>query len=192
LFETGRTGAAAGFGDGGFGGALVIAKIDEGGLDVSFDAGWRSRRGPFGFDGYGFELVLELDDHAFGGFAANAGNFREAREITAADCRHEFFHIHAGENFEGEGGADAGSAEEQLEEMFFAGGEEAIEREGIFTDVSMDEQSNFGVEFAKSGEGGKRHGDEIADAADVEDNLIGPLFEEAAAQESNHRNRVLL
>jgi hypothetical protein len=182
LFEAGRARAAAGFGDGGFGGALVIAKIDEGGLDVGFDA----RRGSggvfFGFDGDGFELVLELDDHAFGGLAADAGNFRKAREITAANGRHEFFHIHAREDLEGECGADTGGAEEQLEEMFFAGGKKTIERKRVFSDVSMDEQSNFGVEFAKCGEGGKRHGNEIADTSDVEDNLIGPLFQEAAAQ----------
>jgi len=48
------------------------------------------------------------------------------------------------------------------------------------------------VEFAESGESGEGHGDEIADAANVQNDLIGPLFQEAAAQESNHRSRVLL
>jgi len=191
LFKAGRSGAAAGFGDGGFGGALVIAQIDEGGLDVGFDAGRRSSGGLFGFDGDGFKLVLQFDDHAFGGLAANARNSREAGEITAANGGHEFFNIHARENFEGERGADTGSAEQELEEMLFAGGEKAVEGESVFADVRVDEQRDFGVEFAKSSEGGKRHGNEIADAADVEDNLIGPLFQEAAAQESNHRSRVL-
>ena len=192
MFEAGGARAAAGFGDGGFGGALVIAEIDEGGLDVGFDAGGGSGGRLFGFDGDGFELVLQLDDHAFGGLAADAGDFREAGEITAANGRHEFFDVHARENFEGERGADTGSAEEQLEEMLFAGGEKAVEGEGIFADVRVDEQCDFGVEFAESGESGKRHGNEIADAADIQDDLIGPLFQEAAAQESNHRSRVLL
>ena len=38
MFEAGRSGAATGFGDGGFGGTFVVAQIDEGGLDVRFDA----------------------------------------------------------------------------------------------------------------------------------------------------------
>jgi hypothetical protein len=192
LFEAGGSDAAAGFGDGGFRGAFVIAEIDEGGLDVGFDARGRSRGRPFSFGGDGFELVLELHDHAFGGFATDTGNFRETCEIAATNGGHEFLDVHARENFEGEGGANTGSAEEQFEEMLFAGGEKAIEGEGILANVGVDEQRDFGVEFTESGEGGKGHGDEIADAADIQDDLIGPLFQEATAQESNHRSRVSL
>jgi len=190
LFEAGGA-RAAGFGDGGFGGALVVAQIDESGFDVGFNAGGGSGGRPFGFDGHGFKLVLELDHHAFGGLAADAGDFREAGEIASANGGHEFFDVHAGENFEGEAGADTGSAKEQLEEMLFAGREKAVEGEGIFADVRVDEQRDFGVEFAECSESGKGHGNEIADAADIHDDLIGPLFQEAAAQESNHRSRVL-
>jgi len=75
--------------------------------------------------------------------------------------------------------------------MFFALGEKAVEREGILADVSVDEQSDFGVKLTHGGEGGERDGDEIADAADIEDDLIGALFEEAAAEESDHRMKVL-
>jgi hypothetical protein len=177
LFKAGGAGAATGFGDGGFGGAFVVAQIDERRLDVGFHAGGRSIRRLFGFDADGFELVFQFDDHAFGSLAADARNSREAGEITSANGGNEFFNVHARENFEGEGGADTGSAEQQLEEMLFAGGEKAVEGEGVFADVGVDEQRDFGVEFAESGEGGKRHGNEIADAADVEDNLIGPLFQ---------------
>ena len=58
-------------------------------------------------DGDGFELVLEFDDHALSGFAANAGNFRETGKVTGADRGDEFFDVHAGKDFESEGGANA-------------------------------------------------------------------------------------
>src|SRR5208283_2142362 len=136
--KAGRPGAAASFGDGGSGRAFVLAQIAEGGLDIGFDA--RGGRGGavFGFDDNGLEFVLELDNHAFGGLAADAGNFREARKIAAANGGHKFFNVHAGENFEGEGGADTGSAEEQFEEMLFAGREKAVEGESVFADVRVD------------------------------------------------------
>ena len=57
--------------------------------------------------------------------------------------------------------------------------------------MGVDEQGDFGVKFAERGESGERNGDQIADAADIEDDLVGPFFQQAAAQESNHRKKVL-
>ena len=39
--------------------------------------------------------------------------------------------------------------------------------------------------------GGQRHGDEITNAADIQNDLVWAFFEEAAAEESNHRLPVL-
>jgi hypothetical protein len=75
--------------------------------------------------------------------------------------------------------------------MLFALGEKAIKGQGVLTDVSVDEESDFGVEFAESGEGRERDGNEIADPPNIEDDLIGTFFEEAAAEESDHRMPVL-
>ena len=57
--------------------------------------------------------------------------------------------------------------------------------------MSVNEERDFGVEFTKRRESGKRDGNEIANATDVEDDLIGAFFEEAAAEESDHRMKVL-
>lgn len=57
--------------------------------------------------------------------------------------------------------------------------------------MGVDEQGDFGVEFAESSEGRERDGDEIADATNIEDDLIGAFLEEAAAEESDHRMPVL-
>jgi hypothetical protein len=48
------------------------------------------------------------------------------------------------------------------------------------------------MKFAKSGKGGKRHSHEVANTTDIENDLIGTLIEEAAAEESDHRMKVLL
>jgi hypothetical protein len=47
------------------------------------------------------------------------------------------------------------------------------------------------MEFAKSGECGKRNGHEVANTADIENDLIGTLIEKAAAEQSDHRMKVL-
>ena len=119
------------------------------------------------------------------------GIFVRRAKIAGANGRDEFLHIHAGENFQGEGWADSGGAEEKFEEVLFARGKEAVEREGVFADVGVNQQSDFRVQIAESGESGKRDGDEIADAADIEDYLVRAFIEEAAAEESNHRWPVL-
>jgi hypothetical protein len=57
--------------------------------------------------------------------------------------------------------------------------------------MRVNQQRNFGVEIAKRGKRGKWHGNQIADAADVENDLVGPFFEQTAAKESDHRLKVL-
>jgi hypothetical protein len=75
--------------------------------------------------------------------------------------------------------------------MLFSRGEKAVEGQGIFSHVGVDQQGDFGVEIAECGKCRKRDCDQIADAADVENNLIGSFFEQAAAEESDHRMQVL-
>jgi hypothetical protein len=191
FLEAGGAGLAFGFGYGGIGGALVVAEIDEGGLHVGFDAGGGCGSWLFGFDGHGFKFVFQLHNHALSRFASDARNFGETSEIAAADGGDEFLDVHTGKDFEGQARANTGGAKEKFEEMLFALGEKAVEREGVFADVSVDQERNLGVEFAKRGEGGKRNRDEIANAANIEDDLIGSFFEETAAEESDHRRKVL-
>src|SRR6202030_2053284 len=75
--------------------------------------------------------------------------------------------------------------------MLFAGGEKTVQRQGVFPHVRVDQQGNLGVEITEGGERGEGYGDEIADAADIENDLIGPFFEQASAEESDHRMKVL-
>src|ERR1700746_1705871 len=75
--------------------------------------------------------------------------------------------------------------------MFFARGEETVEGQCVFAYVGVDQERHFGAEIGESSKRGKRHGNQVADSADVENNLIGSFFEQAAAEESDHRMKVL-
>src|SRR5215468_12102377 len=76
--------------------------------------------------------------------------------------------------------------------MLLTRGKETVERQCIFADMRVDQQSDLRMEFAKSGKCGKRNGHEVANTADIENDLIGTLIEEAAAEQSDHRMKVLL
>src|SRR6267378_3751883 len=75
--------------------------------------------------------------------------------------------------------------------MLFPGRKKAVKRKSVFPHMRVDQQSDFGVEIAKCGKRGERHSNQIADAADIENDLIGPFFEQTAAEESDHRLKVL-
>src|SRR5712664_139829 len=49
----------------------------------------------------------------------------------------------------------------------------ARDGQGVFAHVGVDQQSDLGVEITECSKSGERHGDQIADAADVENDLIG-------------------
>ena len=75
--------------------------------------------------------------------------------------------------------------------MFFARGKKPVERQRILAYMGMDQQGNFGAKITHGGKRGKRHCNQVADSADVENDLIGSFFEQAAAKESYHRMKVL-
>jgi hypothetical protein len=53
----------------------------------------------------------------------------------------------------------------------------------------VNEECDFGVKFAESGECGKWNSNQISDATDIENDLIGTFFEEAAAEKSDHEEK---
>src|SRR5258706_1281572 len=75
--------------------------------------------------------------------------------------------------------------------MLFPSRKKAVKRQGVFPHMRVDQQSDFSVEIAKCGKRGEWHSNQIADAADIENDLIGPFFEQTAAEESDHRMQVL-
>src|SRR2546430_4468688 len=75
--------------------------------------------------------------------------------------------------------------------MFFARGEKPIEGQRILSHMGMNQQGNFGVKITHGGKRGKWHGNQVAHAANIENDLIGSFFEQAAAKESDHRMKVL-
>jgi hypothetical protein len=75
--------------------------------------------------------------------------------------------------------------------MLFTRGDEAVEREGVFANVGVDEKSDFSVEFAEGGVRRERDLDKIANAADIDEHLIRAFFSEASAELANHGRPVL-
>src|SRR6266481_7781787 len=74
--------------------------------------------------------------------------------------------------------------------MLFARGNKTIEGQGVFAHVGVNQEGDFGVQVAEGGEGGERDLHEVADAADVHEDLIRALVSETSAKLANHRGRV--
>jgi hypothetical protein len=55
----------------------------------------------------------------------------------------------------------------------------------------VDEQSNFRMKLAKGSKRGERHLNEIANAANINENLIRAFFGKASAKLANHGRPVL-
>ena len=70
--------------------------------------------------------------------------------------------------------------------MFFARGNKTIESERIFAHVGVNQQGDFGMQFAESGERGERNLHEIADAADIHEHLIRSLAGRHTVLMSSH------
>src|ERR1700731_3444540 len=75
--------------------------------------------------------------------------------------------------------------------MFFARGQKAVERKRIFANMRVDQQGNFGVEFAKRREGRERHLHDVSHAAHIHEHLVRSLIGKASAKLANHRSPVL-
>ena len=79
-----------------------------------------------------------------------------------------------------------------VQRVFFARRKKAVQSEGILANVRVDEKRDFRVNVSQCRIGGQRDGYQIADATNIENDLIGPFFQQASAEESNHRLPVLL
>src|SRR5579872_2960551 len=75
--------------------------------------------------------------------------------------------------------------------MLFARGDKAVESESVFADMGVDEKSDFGVKITERGVGGKGDLNEIAHAADIDEDLVRAFFGEASAELANHGRPVL-
>ena len=70
---------------------------------------------------------------------------------------------------------------------FSSGCQEAVEREGVFAHVGVDAEPHFGAGVGQVGEGGDRDGDVVAHAAGLHDGLVRMLFDQHAAEGSDHK-----
>ena len=145
----------------------------------------RELRWRVGF-GWSREFVAELEHHALGGFFADAGYANELLDFVAANGAEEVGGGDAAEDFDGERGTDAADADQLFEEIFFIRREEAVEREGVFANMSVDAEAGLAADAGEMGKGGNGDGDVVTDAANIEDGLVGRFFDQGSAQQRNH------
>src|SRR2546427_2159303 len=177
--------------DRGFRGAAVVSQIHQRRNDVGLDSRWRGCRWFFCFNGHGFQLVLQLHNHAFRRFASYAWNSCQPRQVAPANRRHKFLDAHSAQNFQRQRRANTGSRQQHLEKMFFPRRNKPVQRQRVFPDMRMDQEGHFGVQLAERGVRRKRHLYEVAHATHVHEHLIRSFFGEPSAKLANHRSPVL-
>ena len=176
--------------DGFLGDGTGIAEVDEGGEGVVASltgcSVLRASRGRG--NGYGeiVEFVFQLEDNAFCGLLADAGDAGEGGMVAGADGGDKTAGIDTAENRDGKFWADAGDGEEFFEEAFFLSLREAEESELIFTDMSVDVKGDFSAFDRKSREGGNADGDVVANAGAFDDGLVRGFGKKASAEMSDH------
>jgi hypothetical protein len=183
-------GSAGGFGfaHGGFGIGAGGTEVKQRGKDILLNGveggrGWGGAAG----GGYGNHLVAQFEDHAFGGLLAHSRDAYKLFDGAVAKGVDKVGSGEAGENGDGQFGADAGYADELLEHSLFVLGEEAEEGEGVFADVGVDTEAHFGTYVGKAGVGGDGDREIVADASGFHNGLVGVLFEERSTNVSNHQ-----
>jgi hypothetical protein len=176
------------FGDSGFDGFLrggtLVAEVDEGGEDVFC----RGASGGYGGRGGGevFELVFELDDEALGKFFADAGNAGERGVVLRAEGGDEAVGGKAALDGDGELGADARDGDKAFKDALVVAVEEAVEGEGVFADLGVDVERDFGAFDGERGVGGDADRDIVADASGFDDGLLRLLGEETSTEVRDH------
>jgi len=75
--------------------------------------------------------------------------------------------------------------------MFFPRGEKAVEGKRVLAHMRVDQHGDFGVEIAERGKRGEKARLRDSQPGDVENNLDWSFFQQAAAEQSDHRMQVL-
>jgi len=134
------------------------------------------------------DLVLQLDDNAFGGLPANAGYLRERLHVAVGDGAAQGGDVHSTEHIEGELRPDAtDGVDEQPEHIALGGGHETIQHVGIFAHGEVREQMHVVPGRRQFVERGKRDERFVAHAMDLDGDLRGQGINEFAAKKSDHR-----
>ena len=86
-----------------------------------------------------------------------------------------------------ERGTDSTDADQFFKQRLFILRQEAVERERIFTHVSVNAEPHFGARIGQVREGGDRNGDVIADTSGFHDGLVRMFLKQNPAQLCNHQ-----
>ena len=83
---------------------------------------------------------------------------------------------HPRQNFDGQGRANSAYVDQFFEQPLLILREKAVERQGVFTDVSVDAQPHLGARIGQMRERRNRDGHVVPYAAGFHDNLVRVLL----------------
>ena len=135
------------------------------------------------------ELLLELQHDPVRRLLADAGDRLEARGVLARDRAAQFGRRRAGDDRERDLRPDAAHGEELDEQLALAPVGEAVELERVLADVGVRLDGDLVGRVALADRGRSRV-DEIADAADVEDEPFRRVGDGLAAEARDHARSV--
>ena len=178
------------FTNGLFGRGTGAAQVLESGENVAVERviGWadfgRGDRFASGVDGR--QLIFQFEDDALGRFLTYAWDADQGGDIGRANGRYESEGGQAGENGDGEFGADAADRDEAFEEGFLFSGGKAEEDDGVLAYMRVDAETGDGPGIGKCSESGDGDLNFVADAGGFENEEVGMLLEYGAFQVTDH------
>lgn len=167
--------------DGGCGFAFVVAERHERREDVGLGVGMLGKEPAH--DG---ELALQFKKEPFRRLLPDAGYARQEPRLPLIDRGGEVVHRHPREQREAHLGADAVDADHRSEDVALTLREEAVEELRVLAHDVVREERHLVPLGREIAEGGHGNVELVADAAGVDDDLRRFLFDEGAADASDH------
>ena len=132
------------------------------------------------------EPIAQLEDDALGRLLADPRNAGQTRDVAALDGAQHLPRIHAGENGDRQLRADSADADQPLEQLPLELRQKPVQLQCVLADVGVDAQRDLGAYIAGVVERREWHVHFIADTLNVDDERIGLLVCDTAAEKSDH------
>ena len=166
---------------------LPIAQIHQRGGRFSREWTGRCRRSPILYFTCA-NFLLEFDNQTFGRLFSNAWSRNQACHIARMQRILQLINRNTRQNIQGQARADAVHAAKQQKIRLLLFFQKAEQLEGVFSRMGMDEQADRFPDSWQMIEGLQRHQYLIADAANVDNELLRGLFVEHSVEARDHRS----
>src|ERR1700684_2306264 len=90
-----------------------------------------------------FQLIAQLDAHALGSLAADAGNLRQPRKVATSNGSDQVGRRHTAKDLYRQRRPNAADRNQLLKELLLFRSHEPVERERVLADMGVDVQRHF-------------------------------------------------